>query len=160
MFILRSEQIINASIEEVFPFFATPENLEKITPANLGFVIKTPRPLEMRKGATFEYTIKLGMLRFPWITLIKEYNPPLMFQDIQRFGPYKKWEHTHEFVSIGEKTKIIDTVDYDLFPKFLSKQINDLIIRQKIEDIFTFRKNILEKIFNKTTISKNSEIFN
>ena len=136
MFVLKKEQIINARIEEVFPFFTTPENLEKITPNDLGFIIKSPKPLEMKKGAIFEYTIKLGLLRFPWITLIKEYDPPIMFQDIQRFGPYKKWEHTHEFVQMDEKTKIIDTINYDLYPKFLRKPINSLFIRKRVEKIF------------------------
>ena len=160
MFTIKTEQIINANIDEVFPFFATPENLEKITPANLGFIIKTPRPLEMKKGATFEYTIKLGLIRFPWVTLIKEYNPPLMFQDIQRFGPYKKWGRTHEFVDISGKTKIIDTVNYDLYPKFLSSQLNSIIIRKRIEDIFIYRKNILEKIFNNKKIGEKNETYN
>ena len=43
----------------------------------------------------------------------------ILFQDIQKFGPYKKWEHTHEFFDLGDKTKIIDTVDYDLVSKIL-----------------------------------------
>ncbi|MDX1701638.1 MAG: SRPBCC family protein [Melioribacteraceae bacterium] len=149
MFIHKTEQILEAPLNEVFPFFATPENLEKITPSNLGFIIKTPRPLVMKKGATFEYTIKLGIIRFPWITVIKEYHPPYMFQDIQRFGPYKKWEHTHKFIDMGDRTKIIDTIEYDLYPKFLSKIIDKLFINQKVEQIFNHRKIIIEKIFNK-----------
>ena len=147
MYLYKSEQIINAPLDKVFPFFATPENLEKITPSDLGFIIKTPRPLIMQKGATFEYTIKLGIFRFPWITLIKEYEPPIMFQDIQRFGPYKKWEHTHEFIDLGNKTKMIDTVEYDLYPPLLNKIINRLFIYKKIDNIFTFRQSKLDKIF-------------
>jgi len=148
MFEYKKIQIINSPIEKVFPFFATPENLEKITPDNLGFNIKTPRPLVMHKGATFEYSIKLGLIKFPWITLIKEYNPPVMFQDIQKFGPYKKWEHTHEFIEMGEKTKIIDKVEYDLYPNFLKKFINKAFIKYRIENIFNHRKITLDKIFN------------
>lgn len=147
MYSYKSEQIINAPLEKVFPFFATPENLEKITPSDLGFIIKTPRPLVMQKGATFEYTIKLGILKFPWITLIKEYEPPVMFQDIQRFGPYKKWEHTHEFIDMGNRTKMIDTVEYDLYPPLLNNIINRLFIYKKIDNIFTFRQSKLDKIF-------------
>ena len=60
MYKLKTEQILDAPLKEVFPFFATPENLEKITPDDLGFNIKTPRPLVMKKGAKFKYTIKLG----------------------------------------------------------------------------------------------------
>jgi ligand-binding SRPBCC domain-containing protein len=147
MFTLKKIQIIDAPIDVVFPFFESPENLELITPSNLGFKIKTPRPLIMKEGAEFKYTIRLGILRFPWITLISKYNPPYMFQDIQKFGPYKKWEHTHEFIDMGDKTKIIDTVEYDLFPKFLNKAIHKLFIKRKVEKIFEHRKDILQNIF-------------
>ena len=155
MYSHKSFQILEAPIKKVFPFFATPENLEKITPPNLGFIIKTPRPLVMKKGAAFEYTIKLGVIRFPWITLIKEYNPPNMFQDVQKFGPYKKWEHTHEFIDMGEKTKIIDTVIYDLHFRSLNNLVNKFFINKQVKKIFEFRNTVLEKIFNKEEETKN-----
>ena len=148
MFTLKKTQILNAPINEVFPFFESPENLEKITPPSLGFIIKTPKPLEMKEGAIFDYTIKLGIIKFPWKTLISKYNPPHLFQDIQKFGPYKKWEHTHEFFDLGDKTKIVDTVDYDLYPNFLSKLLNKIFIQNKVEKIFEYRFTILEKFFN------------
>ena len=147
MFNLKKTQIINAPRKEVFPFFASPENLEKITPPDLGFIIKTPKPLEMKEGGIFDYTIKLGIIRFPWKTLITKYDPPHIFQDTQKFGPYKKWEHTHQFFDLGDKTKIVDTVDYDLYPRFLSKVINKLFIRNKVEKIFEYRSLQLDEIF-------------
>jgi len=148
MFEYKKIQILDAPIVKVFPFFENPENLEAITPNNLGFRIKTPKPLIMKQGALFEYTIKLGILRFPWITLISKYDPPHVFQDIQKFGPYKKWEHTHEFIEMGDKTKIIDTVKYDLFPSFLRSFINRFFIEKRIHNIFNHRTNYLKKYFN------------
>ncbi|MFZ1291128.1 MAG: SRPBCC family protein [Melioribacteraceae bacterium] len=155
MFTLKKIQIINAPIKDVFHFFESPENLEKITPPSLGFIIKTPKPLTMKEGAIFDYTIKLGLIKFPWKTLISKYNPPYVFQDIQKSGPYKKWEHTHEFIDMGDKTKIIDTVIYDLFPKFLSETINNLFIKRRVEEIFDFRTKKINQIFNNKLEVKN-----
>jgi ligand-binding SRPBCC domain-containing protein len=149
MFKYKTIQIIDKPIREVFSFFENPENLEKITPTNLGFKIKTPKPLVMKEGAEFEYSIRLGLIRFPWKTLITIYDPPFKFQDIQKFGPYKKWEHTHEFIEVGNKTKMIDTVDYDLFPSFLKELINKFFIKRRVEQIFNFRKENLENILKK-----------
>jgi ligand-binding SRPBCC domain-containing protein len=149
MFQYKTIQIIDKPIREVFSFFENPENLEKITPTNFGFKIKTPKPLVMKEGAEFEYTIRLGLIRFPWKTLITIYDPPFKFQDIQKFGPYKKWEHTHEFIEVGNKTKMIDTVDYDLFPSFLRNLINKFFIKGKVEQIFNYRKENLENILLK-----------
>lgn len=150
MFTLKKSQIVSAPLKKVFPFFESPENLEKITPPNLGFIIKTPKPLVMKKGAIFDYTIKLGFIKFPWKTLISKYNPPHLFQDIQKFGPYKKWEHTHQFFDLGDKTKIVDTVNYDLYPSFLGKIINSLFIKDRVENIFNYRVKIIDKTFNKS----------
>lgn len=147
MFQYKTIQIIDKPIKEVFSFFENPENLEKITPTNLGFKIKTPKPLVMKEGAEFEYTIRLGIIRFPWKTLITIYDPPFKFQDIQKFGPYKKWEHTHEFIDLGAKTKVIDIVDYDLHFILLKLLINKFYVKKNIENIFSYRSNILNKIF-------------
>ena len=51
MFEYKNIQIINQPLSKVFPFFESPENLEEITPNNLGFKIKTPKPLVMKAGA-------------------------------------------------------------------------------------------------------------
>ena len=147
MFQYKTIQIIDKPIKEVFSFFENPENLEKITPTNLGFKIKTPKPLVMKVGAEFEYTIRLGIIRFPWKTLITIYDPPFKFQDIQKFGPYKKWEHTHEFIDLGEKTKVIDIVDYDLHFILLKLLIDKFYVKRNIEKIFSYRSAILNKIF-------------
>jgi ligand-binding SRPBCC domain-containing protein len=148
MFEYKTIQVVDRPITEVFSFFEKPENLEKITPTNLGFKIKTPHPLVMQEGATFEYTISLGLIKFPWKTVITIYDPPNVFQDIQAFGPYKKWEHTHEFIEVGNKTKIIDTVVYDLFPAIFRNIINKLYIKNKVEQIFHYRNKALDKIYN------------
>ena len=155
MFQFKTIQVIDKPIREVFSFFENPENLEKITPTSVGFKIKTPRPLVMKEGAIFEYTIRLGIISFPWKTVITIYDPPFKFQDVQKFGPYKKWEHTHEFIEVGKKTKMIDTVNYDLFPSFLRKLINKLFIKKRVEKIFNFRKKNLDKIIFQNNGVKN-----
>lgn len=148
MFQYKTIQIINKPIKEVFSFFEDPDNLEKITPTNLGFKIKTPKPLVMKEGAEFEYTIRLGIIRFPWKTLITIYDPPNKFQDIQKYGPYKKWEHTHEFIDLGSKTKVIDIVEYDLHFNLLKLLINKFYVKKNIEKIFHFRSSKLTNIFS------------
>jgi ligand-binding SRPBCC domain-containing protein len=149
MFRLQRNQIFNLPIDQVFSFFESPENLEVITPNELSFKIKSPKPLIMKEGAIFDYTIRLGFIPFPWKTLITKYDPPFVFQDVQTFGPYKKWEHTHEFIALGNKTKMIDTVDYDLFPKFLRSIVHKLYVKKQVEKIFNHRYKILENMFSK-----------
>ncbi len=47
-YILEKESFINESPEQVFTFFSSAENLEKVTPVLLHFEILTPLPIEIR----------------------------------------------------------------------------------------------------------------
>ena len=50
-------------------------------------------------------------------------------------------QETHdEFIEVGNKTKIIDTVVYDLFPAIFSKIINKVYIKKKLS-----RYSVIEK---------------
>ena len=148
MFKFEQIQVFNKKVNEVFPFFENPENLEIITPNELRFNIISPKPLVMKEGAEFRYTIKLGLLKFPWRTLITKYDPNKIFIDEQKFGPYKKWKHTHLFEDIDGKTKMTDIIEYDLFLYPLKNLINNLYISKNIKKIFDFRKNYLREKFN------------
>ncbi len=150
MIVFKFEQIqvFNKKVNEVFPFFENPENLEIITPNELRFNIISPKPLVMKEGAEFRYTIKLGLLKFPWRTLITKYDPNKIFIDEQKFGPYKKWKHTHLFEDIDGKTKMTDIIEYDLFLYPLKNLINNLYVSKNIKKIFDFRKNYLREKFN------------
>ncbi|HKJ03732.1 MAG TPA: hypothetical protein VJ997_14795, partial [Longimicrobiales bacterium] len=57
--LLRAEAFIPLPREEVFPFFAAAENLERITPPELRFRIVTPLPVEMRRGTLIDYRLSL-----------------------------------------------------------------------------------------------------
>ena len=94
---LRTEQRLEGTPDEVFPFFADAGNLEAITPPWLAFRVVTPRPIEMRAGALIEYRLKLHGVPIRWLTRIEEWVPGERFVDAQLHGPYRLWHHTHEF---------------------------------------------------------------
>jgi len=71
--VLKRKTIIRRSITELFDFFSKAENLNRITPPELGFKIITPLPIEMRKGTIIDYNIcpKCFPLRFPLCSEMK-----------------------------------------------------------------------------------------
>ena len=71
-FELVMKRELAAPRERVFEFFAAAENLEAITPRELGFEILTPRPIVLARGARIDYRLRLFGVPLRWGTLISE----------------------------------------------------------------------------------------
>ena len=145
--ILEKSQTVPAPIEEVFPFFQAPANLERLTPPLLGMRIITPEPVPMHVGVIIDYVVKIRGLPMRWTTCISEYDPPHRFVDVQLKGPYSFWHHTHEFREVDGGTEVLDTVKYMVPFGPLGSILHGLIIRRDIENIFEYRTKVLNDIY-------------
>ena len=131
--------------EEIFAFFARPENLARLTPPSLGFRILTPS-IDMRSGALMDYTIRLLGLPVRWTTLIESYDPPRGFTDVQLRGPYSYWHHAHRFEPADGGTLMTDEVRY-LLPLEPLGSLALPIIRWQLDRIFRYRKAAIRAVF-------------
>lgn len=127
-------------VEEVFPFFADPRNLETITPSWLNFRLLTPFPVEMRVGALIDYRLRLRGIPIHWQTEITLWEPPVRFVDIQRRGPYRRWIHYHNFLQRNGGTEVQDQVEYQMIGGAL---LNRLFVKSDVERIFSYRRRVL-----------------
>jgi ligand-binding SRPBCC domain-containing protein len=138
--VLRREQHVRGTPEEVFPFFSDAHNLEAITPPWLRFHVVTPQPVDMRAGALIEYRLRLRGIPISWLTRIEEWTPGVRFVDVQLSGPYRLWHHVHEFEPDGAGgTLMRDTVHYALPFWPLGEVAHALIVRRDLAAIFAFR---------------------
>jgi ligand-binding SRPBCC domain-containing protein len=144
--ILKQEQRIEAPLEQVFPFFSRPENLERLTPSSLGFQILTPSPIPMHVGAIIDYVVSVNGLPMRWTTAISEFDPPYRFVDVQLRGPYSFWHHTHTFEAEGGATLMRDEVRYALPAGPLGALAHGLLVRRQLNGIFEFRRQYLSAI--------------
>lgn len=150
MHTLKVSQEINASLSEAWDFFSSPENLQKITPAHMGFIILSDiTGVKMFPGMIIEYIVKpLFGIPIRWVTEITHVENHKYFIDEQRFGPYKFWHHLHKFTVVNDKLIMEDLVHYKLPFGILGILINRLFVRKQIEQIFSHRKIVVDKIFN------------
>ena len=142
-----TEQFLPYSLERVFGFFKKPENLNQVTPKNLGFKILTPSPIKMEKGTVIDYTIRLYGVPMHWKTVIAEYDPPHFFTDTQVKGPYQVWIHTHRFVAQNGGTLMIDDLQYAIPLGCLGELARAMFVKKEIERIFEYRKKVIKQIF-------------
>ncbi len=136
---LVTRQLIPRSIEDVFAFFASPDNLARLTPRSMRFEFLTD-DRQMRKGLELDYRLR-PLLGIPvaWRTRIDAYDPPNGFHDSQLRGPYAHWEHRHAFRPVPGGTLMTDEVEYALPLGPLGDLVNRLVIRKELQKIFRFR---------------------
>ncbi|MDR6846542.1 SRPBCC family protein [Flavobacterium granuli] len=145
----ESVQYINASLEECWAFFSNPRNLQKITPKTMGFEITDFDNQSMYAGQIIQYKISplLG-LKLNWTTEITQIKDRVYFIDDQRFGPYSFWHHKHFFEATPNGVKMTDVIHYALPFGFLGRIVNALIVKNKLKEIFDYRFQKVNQLFN------------
>jgi ligand-binding SRPBCC domain-containing protein len=69
---------------------------------------------ELGEGDRMDFTMWMGPLPVRWIARIQEVSAS-GFSDVQVRGPFKAWEHRHEFVRVDDAaTDVVDTIRYSL----------------------------------------------
>ena len=147
--ILRQQQLLPISLEQAWDFFATPKNLNKVTPSGLVFEITSDLPEKMYEGLMITYRIK-PMFNIPvnWCTEITHIKDKMYFVDEQRKGPYSMWHHEHHFTSIEGGVLMTDILYYDIGKSVFGWIVGKLFVHKKVREIFKYRFEVLEKYFS------------
>jgi ligand-binding SRPBCC domain-containing protein len=149
MYQLKRTQFIKSDIQTCWDFFSSPKNLKLITPPYMGFEVKVDLPEKMYEGLMIEYTVKPLMgIPMSWITEIKTVKENEFFVDEQRKGPYTIWHHEHHFKQVEGGIEMTDIVSYVIPLGIFGKIAHPIIVRKKLEEIFAYRFQKVEEIFN------------
>lgn len=163
---IQFEQWVPFALEKVFLFFANPQNLPRIMPpetaTHLAAVrLVSPPPskgvadIDQLAGAGSEIMTSFRPLPFiplrtEWIALITEFEWNHHFADIQKKGPFKRFQHRHEFCvelrNGATGTVVRDLIEYD--PGFgpLGDVAQRLFIAPALKQTFEYRQKMLEKL--------------
>lgn len=147
---LYREQQLHCDIQTAWNFFSAANNLSVITPPEMNFTVLTKlQNDEIYEGMIIDYTVSpVFSIPLGWQTEITQVDFRTSFTDFQQKGPYRLWNHYHEFIKNEEGVLIKDTVDYELPLGFLGEIAHKLFVRKKLENIFNFRHQVLEVMFN------------
>lgn len=165
----QSEQWVAAPLEKVFAFFADPHNLARIMPPGLGTRLvklnlvppprsQGPSPASRQRmaGAGTEMTVSFRVIPYvpmhdKWIVQITEFSLNEYFHDVQKQGPFRRWEHTHTFeartVSGCEGTLVGDELEYEVGFGVVGKALEAVLFQRIMRSTFRYRNQALEEIF-------------
>ncbi|MGD9995136.1 MAG: hypothetical protein AB7S69_17690 [Salinivirgaceae bacterium] len=145
----KREQIIPASLNDIWDFISKPENLKKITPPYMGFEITNqPANEQIYPGMIIAYKVKpLPAYKTTWVTEITAVEKERYFVDEQRIGPYAMWHHEHHLKHHEKGVLMTDIVTYSPPLGFIGALANRLFIKQQLNKIFNYRVKALEELF-------------
>jgi ligand-binding SRPBCC domain-containing protein len=149
---LKSTQFIQATIEELWDFFSSPLNLATITPPYMKFRITSEYDTQqgLYEGQIITYKVSpLLSIPLSWTTEITKVVKHSRFIDEQKKGPYKLWRHEHTFQKQDGGTMMTDLVNYSLPFSILGEVAHTLFVQKQLKEIFTYRKEKIDQLFNK-----------
>jgi ligand-binding SRPBCC domain-containing protein len=142
-FVLQRTQVVPVQIEQAWQFYASPHNLQAITPPWLFFRIEHA-PGELVEGSQLRYRLRLFGVPIRWLTEIRSWQPPHSFVDLQLRGPYRLWEHTHTLTPVDGGTEIHDRVRYAM----IGGRATNVIVRRWLKAIFDYRAKRTSELLN------------
>jgi len=139
-------------LKQAWDFFATPRNLNIVTPKELDFVITSDLPERMYEGLIIKYKIRpMLKLRIEWVTEITHIHAMEYFTDEQRKGPYKIWHHEHHFREAEGGVIMTDILHYDIGKSLFGWIAGKLFVHRKVRQIFDYRERALKDFFGFTS---------
>jgi hypothetical protein len=139
------EHFFAAPPENLFAFHERPDNLAVLQRGWKNFKLAS-HPGSVRLGGILRVAERIGPF---WLTFSFEhfvFEPPRRFGERMVKGPFKRFEHIHEFKSQGSGTLLKDILDFEL-PFYLGGPLADKwIVAPKLRRWFTYRHAELTKI--------------
>ncbi len=147
--VLRKTQVIKSTVAAAWDFFSNPNNLAKITPKELDFVVFTDLPARVYPGLMIEYRVRpLFGIPARWLTEITHVEDGSFFVDEQRVGPYKIWHHEHHFKDLGDgRVELIDIVTYVIPFGILGEIVRPFLVEPQLMKIFNHREKAVAELF-------------
>lgn len=121
-----STQWVPFPLDEVFAFFAAPENLPRLMPPALATRIEgiDPPPAAGTETGAAGMAIRLSFraipflpMRLRWVARIVEAVPGSHFRDVQESGPFARFSHRHGFRAETRGvagTLVSDEIEFEL----------------------------------------------
>jgi ligand-binding SRPBCC domain-containing protein len=145
---LHKFQELPISKSKAWEFLSNPANLKIITPDYMGFDILDGVDRNMYQGQVIQYIVTpVAGIKTKWVTEITHVKEGEYFVDEQRFGPYSLWHHKHFIKEIPGGVEMEDIIHYKLPFGFLGQLAHPFLVKNKLEEIFSYRQKKLNELF-------------
>ena len=106
---LEKRSAMPATAAELFTWHARERSFERLNPPFDPVVLESREGRGLDVGTRVAVRVRLGPIEQRWVAEHTALEPPRMFRDEQRTGPFKRWVHTHHLAD-GE---LFDEIDWE-----------------------------------------------
>ena len=141
---LYRKQTLKLSLDQAWKFFSSPHNLNTITPDFFNIKVTSKMPEEIYSGLMISYTMHaVAGIPMSWLSEVSHCKKTDYFVYEQRIGPFKFWSHEVRLTQQQSEILLEDIVFYAMPMGILGLLLHNLLIRQKLEQIFATRYDYL-----------------
>lgn len=124
--------------DEAFAWHTRPGAFERLLPPWQRVEI-VERTGGIRDGDRVTLRVRAGPLRLRWTLEHRDHIGGRQFRDVQVSGPFRRWEHTHEFIPVAStECRLRDEIECELplgpLGRFLGRGL-----RRDLERLFAYR---------------------
>ena len=150
IYTLHKTQKLPISPGKAWKFLSNPKNLKIITPDYMSFNIVSPIDRPLYTGQIIQYIVTplLG-IKTKWVSEITHIEDKKYFVDEQMYGPYSLWHHKHFIKEIEGGVEMEDIIDYKVPLGILGQIMHPILVKPKLEEIFSYRQKKLIELFGK-----------
>jgi ligand-binding SRPBCC domain-containing protein len=150
IYTFQRTQKLPISLSEAWEFLSNPKNLSVLTPTEMNFTIISKDEKPMYAGQVIQYSVTpIAGIKATWISEITHLEEGKYFVDLQLYGPYAFWHHKHFIHEIDGGVEMEDIIDYKVPFGIFGRIFHPLLVRPKLEKIFSYRQKKLVEIFGK-----------
>ncbi|HYN85175.1 MAG TPA: SRPBCC family protein [Pyrinomonadaceae bacterium] len=137
------ESLIRAAPERVFAFHELPDALARLTPPwERARVVEAASSLSAGSRAVVETRV-LGLFPVTWVAEHTVYDPPRVFEDVQRRGPFKSWRHRHLFIPAERGATLLrDEIEYEPPLGILGRALAPILVERRLARLFAYRHEV------------------
>jgi ligand-binding SRPBCC domain-containing protein len=116
----------------------------------MSFNIVSPIDRPLYTGQIIQYIVTplLG-IKTKWVSEITHIEDKKYFVDEQMYGPYSLWHHKHFIKKIEGGVEMEDIIDYKVPLGILGQIMHPILVKPKLEEIFSYRQKKLIELFGK-----------
>jgi ligand-binding SRPBCC domain-containing protein len=136
--------VIDAPLETVWAFHERPDILLILTPPWQPVrVVRREGGLAI--GAVSEFHLFLGSIPILWVARHTQYEQYRLFVDEQEKGPMVSWVHRHQFVAEKGKTRLTDSIDYELPGGAIAEFFLGWRVDSRLQEMFRYRHEVTRR---------------